>query len=133
VVEARRIGRAVLAAGMAVTLGRWPLHWRHQPWVAVVSAVALVALVAGVSKARGPAALRAAAAVCLVDGAIVIRAWTARTPLHCDCVRRAGAPALAGWGGVVIAADVVLCALAVWLSRPAVTDRGRRVRIRRDP
>jgi hypothetical protein len=92
-----------------------------------------VAVVAGVSKARGTAALRAAAAICLVDAAVVIRAWTARSPLHCDCVRRTGAPALAGWGGVVIAADVVLCALAVWLSRPATTGRGRRVRSRRDP
>ncbi len=112
------MGRMVLAAGLVLTLGRWPWHWRHQPWLAVVSAVVIVALVAGVSKARGTAALRAAAAVALFDAVVVFRAWSAHVPLHCDCVRRTGAPALAGWGGVVIAADVGLCALAVWLARP---------------
>jgi hypothetical protein len=117
VIEARRIGRAALTVGIAVVLGRWPLHWRHQPWLAVIAAIVVIALVVGVSKA-GAGALRAAAAICLVDAVLVFRAWSAHSPLHCDCVRRAGAPALAGWGGAVIAADVVLCAIAVWLARP---------------
>jgi hypothetical protein len=118
VVEARRSGRAVLCAGLAVTLGRWPLHWRHQPALAAVSAVVIVAVVAGLWTAHRGAATRAAVALCLLDAVVVIRAWSARIPLHCDCVRRAGAPTLAGWGGGVIAADVALCALAVWLARP---------------
>jgi hypothetical protein len=108
----------VLSAGIAVTLGRWPLHWHHHPWLAAVGAVVVVAVVAGLWTARRSAAARAAVALCLVDAVVVIRAWSAHIPLHCDCVRRAGAPALAGWGGGVIAADVALCALAVWLGRP---------------
>jgi hypothetical protein len=131
---AHRIGRGVLAVGVALTLGRWAVHWRHQPVLAAISTVVIVVLVVAVcitphEHPEGPgdqtplsqnvAALRAAAAVCLIDAALVVRAWTARTPLHCDCVRRTGAPALDGWGGAVIAADLALCALAVWLSRPA--------------
>lgn len=130
---AHRIGRGVLAVGVALTLGRWAVHWRHQPVLAAISTVVIVVLVVAVcitphEQPDGPedqaplsqnvAALRAAAALCLIDAALVVRAWTARTPLHCDCVRRAGAPALDGWGGAVIAADLALCALAVWLSRP---------------
>jgi hypothetical protein len=118
VVEARRIGRAVLCAGIAVTLGRWPLHWRHQPWLAAIGAVVVIAVVAGMWTAQRAVATRAAVGLCLVDAAVVIRAWSARMPLHCDCVRRAGAPALAGWGGGVIGLDVALSVLAVWLSRP---------------
>jgi hypothetical protein len=117
VAVATQARRAVLAAGLVLTLGRWPLHWRHHPWLAVVSAVVVIALVVAVTKAR-VAALRVAAAVSLVDAVLTVRAWSARVPLHCDCVRRPGAPALAGWGGGVIAADVALCALAVWLARP---------------
>ena len=131
---AHRIGRGVLAVGVALTLGRWAVHWRHQPVLAAITTVVIVVLVVAVcitprEHRAGPedqappaqpvAALRAAAALCLIDAVLVVRAWSARTPLHCDCVRRAGAPALDGWGGVVIAADVALCALAVWLSRPA--------------
>jgi ABC-type amino acid transport system permease subunit len=131
---ANRIGRGVLAVGVALTLGRWAVHWRHQPVLAAISTVVIVALVVAVAvtshehradpgdqarPAQHVAALRAAAALCLIDAVLVVRAWSARTPLHCDCVRRAGAPALDGWGGAVIATDVALCALAVWLSRPA--------------
>jgi hypothetical protein len=118
VVEARRIGRVALTVGVAASLGRWPWHWRHHPWLAVAGAVVVIAVVAGLWTAHRAAATRAAVALCLVDAVVVIHAWSARVPLHCDCVRRAGAPALAGWGGGVIAFDVALSALAVWLSRP---------------
>jgi hypothetical protein len=118
VVEARRGGLVVLSAGLVVTLGRWPLHWHHHRWLAPLGAAVVAAVVAGLWTARRRAAARAAVALCLLDAVVVIRAWSARIPLHCDCVRRAGAPALAGWGGAVIAADVALCALAVWLGRP---------------
>jgi hypothetical protein len=118
VVETRRVGQAVLATGVALTLGRWPWHWRHDLLWAVLAAIVVAALAAGVWSSFRVAALRVAVALCLVDAAITVRAWSARSPLHCDCVRRTAAPALAGWGGTVIAADVLLCALAVWLTRP---------------
>jgi hypothetical protein len=120
VVESRRIGRVILGAGVAVTVGRWPWHWLfgHRPGLAAVGSIVLVAVVAGLWTAHRAAATRAAAGLCLVDAAIVMRAWSAHLPLHCDCVKRAGAPALAGWGGVVIVLDVGLSVLAVWLARP---------------
>ncbi len=122
--EANHARRAVLSAGIAVTLGRWPLHWRHQLWWAVIGAAVVLALVAGLWSAHRIAALRMTAAFCAVDAIGVLRAWSAHVPLHCDCVRRAGTPALAGWGGAVIAADVALCALSVWLARPVSQTAG---------
>ena len=118
VVEARRIGRVVLTAGVAVSLGRWPWHWHHHPWLAAAGIVVIIAVAGGLWTAHRSAATRAAVALLVVDAVIVVRAWSAHIPLHCDCVRRAGAPALAGWGGAVIGLDVALAALAVWLSRP---------------
>lgn len=109
-------GAVVLAAGAAASIGRWPWHWRGQPAVAVVAGVAVVALVAGILIGR-TSALAAAAAVCLLDGLLELRAWSAHLPLHCRCVRLAGSPALLGWGGAIAAADTALVALSIWLGR----------------
>ncbi len=86
----------------------------------------MVALAVGVWRTRAVAPLRLAAALCLIDALIVFRAWSARLPAHCSCVRRAGAPALAGWGGAVILLDLGVVILAVWLSR----SRDRQARTR---
>jgi hypothetical protein len=107
----------VLALGVAVGLGRWPAHWSDHLGLALVSGLVVVGLAVGAWTARTAGPFRLIAAVCLVDAAIVVRAWSVHLPLHCSCVRSAGSPALAGWGGAVIVADVVLCALAVWLGR----------------
>jgi hypothetical protein len=115
--RARRAGRWLLAAGVVASLGRWPLHWRDHPLAAVVSGLVVAGLAIGVLAARGVAPLRAVAAACLVDALVVARALSAHLPVHCSCVRTAGAPALAGWGGAVILIDVLLAAGAVWLSR----------------
>jgi hypothetical protein len=126
VYRARSAGRWLLAAGVAVSLGRWPVHWRDHTVAAVVGGLVVVGLAVGVLTARGVAPLRAVAAVCLVDAVVVARAVSAHLPVHCSCVRTAGAPALAGWGGAVILADAVLAAGAVWLSRsPARQERRR--------
>ncbi len=45
---AHRIGRGVLAVGVALTLGRWAVHWRHQPVLAAISTVVIAVLVVAV-------------------------------------------------------------------------------------
>jgi hypothetical protein len=126
VYRARRAGRWLLAAGVVVSLGRWPVHWRADPFAAAVSVMIVAALALGVLVARGVGPLRAVAAVGLVDAVVVVRAVSAHLPLHCSCARTAGAPALAGWGGAVILTDVVLAAGAVWLSRSGARQERRR-------
>jgi hypothetical protein len=106
----------VLAAGLAVVLGRWPLHWQHHPVEAAGSAVIIAAVVAGIIATRR-AAFAAATLLCLVDAAMLLRRWSTHLPLHCNCVPARGAPAILGWGGVTLLADLGLAALAVWLSR----------------
>jgi hypothetical protein len=116
----------VLAAGVVVSLGRWPVHWRVHPVAAVVGGMVVAGLAFAVLAARGVAPFRAVAAVCLVDAVVRARAVSAHLPLHCSCVRTAGAPALAGWGGAVIVVDVILAGGAVWLSRSGARQERRR-------
>jgi hypothetical protein len=114
----------LLAVGVAVVLGRWPIHWQHHPLEAALSTVVIAAVVAGLLVGRR-AALGAAALLSLVDAAMLIRRWSVHLPLHCNCVPKHGAPAILGWGGVTWLADLSLAALAVWLSRGRDRDRDR--------
>jgi hypothetical protein len=117
----------LLAVGVAVVLGRWPVHWQHHPLEASLSAVVIAAVAAGLLIGKR-AALGAAALLCLVDAAMLIRRWSVHLPIHCNCVPIHGTPAILGWGGVTWLADLGLAALAVWLSRGRDRDRDRQER-----
>jgi hypothetical protein len=109
--------RVILAAGVAVVLGRWPVHWHRHPVLAVAAAAVILAAVAAIITRRHTAA---AALLCLIDAAMLVRRWSVHLPLHCHCLPRTGAPAILGWGGVTFLADLGLTALAVWISRRRV-------------
>jgi hypothetical protein len=109
---------AVAAMGAAVVLGRWPVHWHRHPVEAVVGAVVIGVVAAGMLIRRTSiASLGAAALLCLLDAAMLVRRWTVHLPLHCHCLHSKGAPAILGWGGVTWLADIGLTALAIWLAR----------------
>jgi hypothetical protein len=84
--------------------------------LAVLAAVGVAAVAAAVLTAR-PAALRISAGLFVLDAVLLIRRWSVHLPLHCHCLPRSGAPAILGWGGAALMADMGLAALAVILSR----------------
>jgi hypothetical protein len=108
----------VLAVGVAIVLGRWPVHWHAHPLEAALGAIVIAAVAIGLlSERTARAALPLAALLCLVDAALLIRGWSVHLPLHCSCLPKSGGPAILGVGGLELVADLALAGLAVWVSR----------------
>jgi hypothetical protein len=108
----------LLAVGVAIVLGRWPVHWHAHPLLAALSAIVIAAVVGGLLTVRtARAALPAAALLCLVDAAMLIRRWSVHLPIHCSCLPKSGGPAILGVGGLSFLADLALAGLAFWVSR----------------
>lgn len=80
---------AVLQAGCAVALVRWP---------------------------ASPGPVGGALVAVFLPPVAAIRHWTARLPGACPCARLPHPPALVSWTGLVVLLDIVMLALAIFLA-----------------